>query len=149
MRFVGDGKEYLMGIKTLLPDFLMWLFQTPEVEHIIPDGYYLYNTSCFVNIFRIFYDFPSWPTYDCTVRIVPIYIHDIIVESSTTQLLIDPTLLVSSCIMLLAVSIMGITICELCNNKLIYLLQPIIDKIEKRLSYLKERNRLNTMNYHP
>lgn len=146
-----------MPISSTVSSILKWLFGMPEVT--IPEGM---SESCFVNGFRMFYDFPSFPTYDCNItagRDSMGWVNSfnengslIITESSEVvqnAISLDPALLSSAFIMLIAVSIFGITLCELLNNKLIYLLEPFICRVEKRLVLVTERNRLSSMNGHP
>ena len=143
-------------MSNIIIEFLKWIFQSPTVE--IKEGM---QESCFVNVFRMFYDFPSLPTLDCSViqgRDSVGYLNTIVngtvIEDPVSTVIqnpitLDPTLLSSTFVMLFAVSLLGITLCELCYNKLDYLLSPIIDRVTKRYYYTVERNRLGTMNGHP
>lgn len=47
------------------------------------------------------------------------------------------------------VGLFGATLIEWLNNKLEWIIDPLIKKIQERYSFVVERNRLKTMNGHP
>lgn len=95
--------------------------------------------KCFMNVFRIFDG--KIPEYQCS----PVSHTWGTVESDFTM----PESLGVQLLFIFAVGILGTTVIELLNNKLDWFLDPLTNRIEKRYHFIRERNRLNSMNGHP
>jgi len=135
---------------------LKTLFGLPQTD--LPEGM---TESCFVNFFRPFYDFPSLPTLDCSVTqgrdsvgYLNTIVNGTVIEDTVStvvqnSIVFDMTLISSALIMLIAVGIFGMTLCELMFNKFDYLLSPITILVKRRYDFVIERNRLESMKGHP
>jgi hypothetical protein len=116
-------------------------------DYIIPEGMKLYKEHCFVNFFRLIYDPPELPSYDCSPQFVPIDFTNTIIQSTST---FNPTVeTYVGFLFIIASSILGITIIELLYNKADWFLTPLVNCVVKRYNYTIERNRLLTMRGHP
>ena len=117
----------------------------------IPDGHYLYKVSCFVNVFRVAYDFPSLPSIDCTPIIHPVEVVD--TRPETKMNLPNSSITPIYLFVFFTASVYMILFVEFMDRKFEYCISPIHDRLAKivikRYNFVKERERLQGMSPHP
>lgn len=145
-------KEITFGMSCIAVIFLIVFVTTNYHDNYeippAPEGQKFYSLSCFLNVYKIVYDFPSLPSYDCSIIYVPLDTFDTtIADAEMNYPTVEKITLVL--LFLVSVSVFGITIIELLYNKLDWYVQPLANIVIRRYKFVVERNRLQTMTPHP